>query len=329
MQFLDSKKYKVKLIDQYETFVSVDGADDYYISSYGRLVHLIYDQPVIIPNRINSTGDVTTMIKWNHNETETNVLVASLECKAFLVNETELTKIGYFDGDKQNLDCRNLCYLKDDEEQDVLNDPELAEMIRKRQLIKSYYNLNDYRLNQMYYNCFTRCYNKKYPEKHKYYEDAEVCAEWYNDKNSFYKWVRNNFYAYPRKLELDKDIMSIWTGKRIYAPDNCCFIPARVNQLFRNFIYESNTHIKEIKLKNGSTTYRVNMRCLQTAKNFDTFEEARFAVKANKLALISNVLNEFNDCKFDGYDVPQYIIDAIREWYRAIKADEINLTASA
>ena len=328
MQFLDSKKYKVKLIDQYETFVSVDDAKDYFISSRGRLVRLIYDQAVIVPQQYNSEGEVTTEIKWNGDDAVTEVIAASLVGKAFLVNQTDLKKIGYLDGNKKNIDCRNLCYLKDDEGQDVLKDPEMVEHIRTYQL-KSYYNLNDYRLNQLYYNCFTRCYNKKYPEKYRYYKDAEVCAEWYNDKYSFYKWVRNNFYEYPRKLELDKDIMSIWTGKRIYAPDNCCFIPARVNQLFRNFIYESNTHIKEIKRKNGSTTYRVNMRCLQTAKNFDTFEEARFAVKANKLALISNVLNEFNNCKLDGYDVPQNIIDAIREWHRAIEADEINLTATA
>ena len=328
MQFLDSKKYKVKLIDQYETFVSVDDAEDYFISSRGRLVRLIYDQAVIVPQQYNSEGEVTTEIKWNGDDAVTEVIAASLVGKAFLVNQTDLKKIGYLDGNKKNIDCRNLCYLKDDEGQDVLKDPEMVEHIRTYQL-KSYYNLNDYRLNQLYYNCFTRCYNKKYPEKYKYYKDAEVCAEWYNDKYSFYKWVRNNFYAYPRKLELDKDIMSIWTGKRIYAPDNCCFIPARVNQLFRNFIYESNTHIKEIKRENGSTTYRVNMRCLQTAKNFDTFEEARFAVKANKLALISSVLNEFNNCKFDGYDVPEYIIDALREWHRAIEADEINLTATA
>lgn len=328
MKFLNTKEKKLKLVDQYETFVSVDGADDYYISSRGRLVRLIYDQAVIVPQQYNSEGEVTTEIKWNGDDAVTEVIAASLVGKAFLVNQTDLKKIGYLDGNKKNIDCRNLCYLKDDEGQDVLKDPEMVEHIRTYQL-KSYYNLNDYRLNQLYYNCFTRCYNKKYPEKYKYYKDAEVCAEWYNDKYSFYKWVRNSFYAYPRKLELDKDLMSIWTGKRIYAPDNCCFIPARVNQLFRNFIYESNTHIKEIKRKNGSTTYLVNMRCLQTAKNFDTFEEARFAVKANKLALISSVLNEFNNCKFDGYDVPQNIIDALREWHRAIEADEINLTATA
>lgn len=329
MKFLNTKEKNLKLVDQYETFVSVDGADDYYISSRGRLIRLFYDQPVIIPQRINSKGEVITEIKWNNNDTVTDEHTASLVGKLFLVNETDLTKIGFFDGNKQNLDCRNLFYLKDDEKHDVLNDPAVAKEIRKRQLIKSYYNLNEYKLNQMYYNCFTRCYNTNYPEQYKYYKDAEVCPEWYNDKESFYEWVRNNFYEYPRTLELDKDILSIWTGKRIYAPDNCCLVPERVNQLFRNHIYESNNHIKEVNRQDGSTRYRVYMRCMNKNKTFNTIAEAKEAVKFNKLALISNILSEFNNVKYDGYNVPQYIIDAIREWHRVIKADEIDLTASA
>lgn len=327
MKILNEKKYKLKLNDAYEVFVAVDGADDYYISSRGRLIKLVYDQPVIVPQRLDNAGESKVDLQWNDRDMLSEEHTASLVAKAFLANEEGVFYVWYKDGNRQNLDCRNLFYVKDSEVQDILKNPRLAKRIGERQQLMSYFNLSDYKIYQLYYNCFTRCYNEEYKDKYKHYKGVTVCDEWIDSKESFYKWVRDNFYDYPQELQFDKDILSIRTGKRIYSPENCCFVPKDVNILFRQF-FDKGTSIKTRVKKDGSTVYSVNLTYSKNRsepKTFYTEEEAVTAFKRNKIALLSKAYHKLNDF---GYDVPQYIRDALREWYDAIDSGKIEFTSS-
>lgn len=61
------------------------------------------------------------------------------------------------------------------------------------------------------------------------YKDVFVCEDWHNFQE-FAKWHKQNYYEVSNEqMHLDKDILC--KGNKIYSPDNCCFVPARINGL--------------------------------------------------------------------------------------------------
>mgnify|MGYP002598415161 CR=1 FL=1 len=79
-------------------------------------------------------------------------------------------------------------------------------------------------------NMLQRCYDTKYHERESTYIDCEVVKEWHNYTN-FGDWFIDNYYEIEReKMALDKDILN--KGNKIYNPENCVFVPERINTLF-------------------------------------------------------------------------------------------------
>lgn len=75
-----------------------------------------------------------------------------------------------------------------------------------------------------------RCYDSKFHKRESTYIDCEVCEEWLNFQN-FAKWYYENYYEMEgQKIHLDKDILH--KGNKIYSPENCIFVPERINTLF-------------------------------------------------------------------------------------------------
>lgn len=74
-----------------------------------------------------------------------------------------------------------------------------------------------------------RCYSDN-NKKDKTYKNCSVCEEWHNFQN-FAKWFDENYYEVENEvMELDKDILH--KGNKIYSPENCIFVPNRINCLF-------------------------------------------------------------------------------------------------
>ncbi len=77
-----------------------------------------------------------------------------------------------------------------------------------------------------------RCYCEKFHKTRIYYQDCVVCDEWHN-LYIFDKWYKENYYTVPNeRMELDKDI--VHKGNKIYSPENCLFVPKRINTLIVN-----------------------------------------------------------------------------------------------
>lgn len=73
-----------------------------------------------------------------------------------------------------------------------------------------------------------RCYSEKYLQKYPSYKGCTVCNEWLNFQ-VFAEW----FYDYyVDDYHLDKDIL--FKGNKIYSPETCCFVSARINLLLVN-----------------------------------------------------------------------------------------------
>ena len=87
--------------------------------------------------------------------------------------------------------------------------------------------------NKCYYtwkSMLGRCYDEKFKEKNPTYKSCKVCDEWHNFQN-FAKWYYDNYYEVEgERIHLDKDILV--KGNKIYSPENCIFVPERINTLF-------------------------------------------------------------------------------------------------
>lgn len=81
-----------------------------------------------------------------------------------------------------------------------------------------------------WHHMLRRCYDPKFHEKYSTYKDCKVCNKWLNYQN-FAEWYHNNYYEIEEgKMHLDKDILN--KHNKIYSPENCIFVPERINILF-------------------------------------------------------------------------------------------------
>lgn len=77
---------------------------------------------------------------------------------------------------------------------------------------------------------FTRCYDEKFLNRRPTYKDCMVDEKWHNFQN-FAEWFYANYYTIDYEIMcLDKDILH--KGNKIYAPENCVFVPKSINSLF-------------------------------------------------------------------------------------------------
>ncbi len=70
-----------------------------------------------------------------------------------------------------------------------------------------------------------RGYSENMKYKNTTYEDVRVLDVWHK-LSSFRAWMEEQIWE---GLELDKDILV--QGNKIYGPETCCFVPARINAL--------------------------------------------------------------------------------------------------
>ena len=91
--------------------------------------------------------------------------------------------------------------------------------------------------------------------------------------NDFWKgWASENYYFYPERLELDKDIASIaFEREKGYMIDLLLYVPHDVNMLFRNGFGISR------KIKKGKTLFIINQ------KVYDDYEDAKSAARQHML----------------------------------------------
>ena len=83
-----------------------------------------------------------------------------------------------------------------------------------------------------WHNILIRCFDAKYKEKYPTYKDARIVDEWLNFQ-TFSEWYYDNIYHVPsERMEIDKDILI--KDNKLYSPDNCVFVPRRINSLLIN-----------------------------------------------------------------------------------------------
>lgn len=151
-----------------------------------------------------------------------------------------------------------------------------------------------------WYNMLCRCYKDKRATA---YHDCEVCNEWLNFQN-YAEWYSDNFYDIGEgRMHIDKDILV--KGNRVYSPDNCIFVPQRINMLFVKKLNKWN-------LPNGiSMSYSGKYITSYNTKHlgsFDNLEEAINAHDTEKRKCIKQIVKEY------GYRLPSKVSNALLNW---------------
>ena len=139
-----------------------------------------------------------------------------------------------------------------------------------------------------------RCYDPKFHEKKPTYKDCTVCEEWLNFQN-FAEWYHKHYYEVPgERMHLDKDILN--KGNKIYSPENCIFVPQRINDLFvkrQNDRGDSPIGVYFIK---GENKYRAQCNRFYKSRyigDFNNEMEAFECYKIIKENYIKNVIDSY------------------------------------
>jgi hypothetical protein len=152
----------------------------------------------------------------------------------------------------------------------------------------------------------TRCYNENLREKAPTYKDVFVSKEWLYYPN-FKIWFDENYYTVDNELMcLDKDILI--KGNKLYSPNTCIFVPARINELFTKSNNKRGKY--PIGVNYRKKTKKFVAQCsdihgVTTLGSFNTPEEAFYKYKSFKERSIKIIANEYKD------KIPKQLYDAM------------------
>lgn len=161
----------------------------------------------------------------------------------------------------------------------------------------------------------TRSYNKNFVKVQPTYEGVEVCEEWYNFQN-FAHWFHgqkgfNMLDDKGNKFQLDKDILG--KGSKTYSPQNCCFVPQEINNLFTRSKSRTTNLPRGVTLISKLKKYKAAFGDKKYLGAYDTPEEAFEVYKKAKEAHLKDLAEKWKD-KIDN------------RAYQALISYEVNIT---
>ena len=159
---------------------------------------------------------------------------------------------------------------------------------------------NDVRCYDTWNKMLERCYSEEFHDKHPTYTGCTVCDDWLNYQN-FAAWYYDNFYDCFNgdRMCLDKDIL--YKNNKIYSPETCIFVPARINKLFtKRQVFRGDCLIgtrKDPKCTTEiwiTTCHGVDGK-MQYLGRFRTQQEAFIVYKSFKEKTIKLIADEYKD----------------------------------
>jgi len=153
-------------------------------------------------------------------------------------------------------------------------------------------------------NMYTRAYDPKFHEREPNYKDCEVDKA-FESFMSFREWMTGRvFYGKDgEKLELDKDILV--PDNKIYSPDNCVFILAKLNKFLTDSGATRGKHPTGVSWHESTGKYTARCRNPATGNPatgkpryiglYDTVSEARIAYLTRKIEYFDYWLAIYKD----------------------------------
>ena len=135
-----------------------------------------------------------------------------------------------------------------------------------------------------------RCYCKEISSYKAYGERGViVCKDWLNYQN-YARWYEGN--CPNEEWAVDKDILH--KGNKEYSPENCCFVPAEINDCFTKRLSERGDYPIGVRKKGNSIIAQINyMGKKKHLGSFKTVEEAFEAYKKAKEQCIKEYAEKY------------------------------------
>ena len=173
------------------------------------------------------------------------------------------------------------------------------------------YSCKDYpKIYNHWNHMLKRCYNIQVLDKNPTYKDCKVCEDWHCFQN-FAKWYEENYYEInDEKMELDKDILC--KGNKIYSPQNCCFVPIKINNLFTKRQNDRRGCVIGVSYHKRDCVYEAWCNDInnknQYLGRFDNELEAFYCYKQFKEKVIKQVADEYKNL------IPKKLYDAMYKY---------------
>lgn len=319
-------KYKLK--NAFEVFVLVEGAENYWISNYGRCVnnlnhkdkntfyehkqgqvHYTIYEVTRIPVK-NKKGRLTGEI--NEERYKRDTTPEDLVADAFLKSYRGRCKIWHKDGNYSNNWYKNLIYVTNNDYKKLKDGIITWQSLNYEQEYIEYENKASAMANKVYYAIRKRCSDDKVESYHACYEEAEMCQEWLENPQSFIKWYLEHYYEVDgESMAVDKDLFG--DGSKMYSPQTGCILPQGLNTLLSNCKKhykdgdnENNVLPLGVRYNSKNGKYYGEIQFTGTEKQitlseWNTKEEAFAEYKVMKQADICLVIAQYKE------KVPNYI----------------------
>lgn len=326
---IDNKKLhettlkKIKLLANDEHFYIVPGAEKYALSTYGRLFRTMPHGGYSRVNPMFVRGEEAYQIYFDNKPEPDTVTIRKLMAMVFfadhpgvyLVNPKFAT--GKF---RWRLDDLHVLYDRGNVVEYILSrtenrDPAYAD----EQKGSTFINRADFdkplrkQISSIYWGMHSRATNPGLKKRHPQYQYTTIDPELSLEK--FTDWYLDNWYDYPGKLVIDKDILG-FGRENCYKLGFISFVPQYINNVFvasnSKFGYCITEHARE----DGEKYYKVPGNAFtldgDSQKNiiFDNYAEALQAGRKRKADYIRAIVAKERAA---GY-MPPHILDAMARW---------------
>lgn len=304
----------IELIAQDERFYTIPIAQEYAISSYGRVYH--------IPTHRKARRG------YDEYSEQGYWIVPNNETQEKVISTQKLMILTFFDGKGRYLrrrdnahltkhywNVRYLHLLKD--KKDLIEwmmsifehrQPKYSKLQQRHRFSHQMDNAARADVDRLYWNARQRATNDHVKEIKPRYKDTTMERELIEDKRLFEKWFLKNQYPYPEKLELDKDLLG-FGEKNCYHRKYMCLLPRYINDFFcpNNSILGYGIKKKE---KDGAIYYTVPSPAGEARTKCEIYADALKLGRKYKADRIRDMVEKERKLRY----MPNKLLKTMLQW---------------
>lgn len=311
-----------------EHFYAVPGASGYALSDHGRLYKQVKHggYNVVHPTYSVKLKTETYKIRYDGNKNVTEIAIHKLMAQVFYphLSHVYLYRFKSVWNPAQRWSIYELHVLNDQAEyleaitaKLERREPNYDDSKKGCTFINRFDPGGDFRnvIERTRKNMLSRSNNTKFKARFPEYKNCTCDPQFKKSSSMFGQWFLDNHYAYPGKLELDKDILGFGEAD-CYTPEYMCLIPKYLNLIFTKSDSNLGYSIQEKDHVDGTKFYRVGGAAFTfngvtpDGKSCDTYAEALTVARKMKSEYLRRIVAKE---RADGF-IPEHILTAIEKW---------------
>lgn len=311
-----------------EFFYAVPGASKYVLSDYGRL-YKRSDRGNYVKIRIKyrpELYDEAYLIQFDEKTTPEYISVRKLMARVFYPNLSGIylynPKFNPFSDARWNIYDLHVLRCREDLVEAFYakiehREPGYDDSFKTCIFTNRAGSLESFRkkITRTKFNIECRATNEKVKQLFPQYQDTTGDSALWESPDLFGQWYIENYYDYPGKLEIDKDILGYGESNR-YELGLIALVPNYINKIFIKSKSELGYGIVEREKADGEKCYVISGSTFKFNGSApkgvccDTYIEALQTARKMKADYLRRIVTKERS---DGY-MPNHILEAIEKW---------------